>query len=121
MVLSKPIGRPSSSDESGDARIRSLQRQLNDLKGASFKVLPLARIKADEEARGLIDSDATHALRPQMPGGSIGHYSQVHVTLAGDKKMVMIAGWSDCGSAECGAHSADGSVGQESRVHFAMS
>ena len=31
----------SSSDESGDARIRSLQQPLNDLKGASFKVLRL--------------------------------------------------------------------------------
>ena len=82
-------GSVSSSEESGDARIRSLQRQLNDLKGASFKVLRLARVKADEEARGLIDSGATHALRPQMPGEPIGHYSQVHVTLAGDKKMVM--------------------------------
>ena len=52
-------------------------------------MLRLARVKADEEARGLIDSGATHALRPQMPGEPIGHYSQVHVTLAGDKKMVM--------------------------------
>ena len=31
-----------------------------------------------------------------------------------------IARWSDCGPAECGAHCADGSSGQNPRVHFAV-
>ena len=60
---------PGASDsgasvDDGEARIRNLQRQLDELKGGTMKVLRLARVQACQEEKGLLDSGATHSLRP---------------------------------------------------------
>ena len=78
-----------SSSEDSDARIRSLQRQLDDLKGCSMKVLRLARVQACHEELGLLDSGATHALRPAMPGEDVSKYEKVKINLAGGKMAEM--------------------------------
>ena len=79
----------SSSTEESEAKIRSLQRQLDELKGAAMKVFRLARIQPCESARGLLDSGATHALRPRHPGERIEKYRPVQVNLAGDRQVTM--------------------------------
>ena len=79
----------TGSMEESDAKIRSLQRQLDELKAMSMKVFRLPRIQPCENFRGLLDSGATHALRPRLPGERIESYKPVHVNLAGDQQVVM--------------------------------
>ena len=78
-----------SSEDSGEARIRSLQKQLDDLKSGSIRVLRLARIQPCEEEMGLVDSGATHALRPVFPGEDLSGYPSVMINLAGGKQIRM--------------------------------
>ena len=88
-------GSPRSHEDPGEARIRSLQRQLDELKGqGAVRVLRLSRIQVAEGGLGLLDSGATHALRPQRPGEDLGKYTEVKITLAGGQgtKMRMSPG-----------------------------
>lgn len=71
-----------SSDE-GEAKIRNLQRQLDELKGGSLRVLRLARIQPCEEELGLLDSGATHCLRPPLHREDTSKYALVRINLAG--------------------------------------
>eukprot|EP00435_Cladocopium_sp_Y103_P020138 s2720_g4.t3 len=83
-------GSPRGSEDSGEAKIRSLQRQLDELKGqGAVRVLRLSRIQATEGGLGLLDSGATHALRPQRPGEDLGRYLEVKITLAGGQETKM--------------------------------
>ena len=77
-------------DEEGehDLKIRSLQKQLNDLRATSLRVLRLSRGRADASC-GLLDSGATHALRLQYPGEVVEGYKAVKVSLAGNKEVSM--------------------------------
>lgn len=80
---------PRSSEDSGEARIRSLQRQLDEMKnGGSMKVLRLSRIQANR-GFGLVDSGATHALRPAKKKERTDLYPQVQITLAGGQQTTM--------------------------------
>ena len=88
-------GSPRNNEDPGDARIRSLQKQLDELKGqGAVRVLRLSRIQVTEGGLGLLDSGATHALRPQRPGEDLGRYLEVKITLAGGQgtKMKMSPG-----------------------------
>ena len=71
-----------------DLKIRSLQKQLDDLRATSLKTLRLSRVKADE-SHGLLDSGATHALRPPYNGEVVDGYRTVKVSLAGNKQVNM--------------------------------
>ena len=54
----------------GDEKLSSLQRQLDmldELKKAGIRVFRLSRMRKDEGLWGLLDSGATHPLRPPMP------------------------------------------------------
>ena len=83
-------GSPRNSEETGDAKIRSLQRQLDELKGqGAVRVLRLSRVQVAEGGLGLLDSGATHALRPQRPGEDLGRYLEVKITLAGGQETKM--------------------------------
>ena len=75
------------SEDAEDPRIKLLQRQLDELKGAGgrLRVLRLARVHAAETAMGLLDSGATHALRPRYPREDTKDYRSVLITLAGKK------------------------------------
>ena len=82
----------NSSDDGDDSRMKRLQRQLDELRsqqGGKIKVLRLARVQAGEPLRGLLDSGATHALRPRLPEESLEGYRTVVITLAGDKQTTM--------------------------------
>ena len=86
----KAMPSDTSSVEDGDARIRSLQKQLDELRGGQIKVLRLARVKPCEEELGLLDSGATHALRPKFNGEVTKGYDKVKINLAGGKQVTMI-------------------------------
>ena len=78
-------------EEVEDPRIKQLQRQLDELKGGAsrMKVLRLARVQAGNTHMGLLDSGATHALRPRHPCEEIRRYRKVVITLAGDRQVEM--------------------------------
>ena len=78
-------------EDTSEALIKRLQQQLDDLKGAktSVKVLRIAKVRGGSGPLGLVDSGATHALRPQLPGERLERYRIVTITLAGDKQIDM--------------------------------
>ena len=77
-----------SSKESGVGDLqRNLQKQLETLK-ASMKPFRLSRM-GGEGCKGLLDSGATHPLRPRKKNEKVSHLPTVRVTLAGDKEMDM--------------------------------
>ena len=73
----------NSSSEDGEAKIRNLQRQLDELKGSSLRVLRLARVQPCDEELGLLDSGATHCLRPPLHREDVSKYAKVRINLAG--------------------------------------
>ena len=83
----------SASDNQRDQLMDNLQRQLDQLRSSqstSLKVLRLSRL-AKGTLMGLIDSGATHALRPLQPLEDKSEMSPVEVTLAdGNKKRLMM-------------------------------
>ena len=83
----------SSSDNQRDQLMDNLQRQLDRLRSSqstSLKVLRLSRL-AKGTLMGLIDSGATHALRPLQPMEDKSEMTPVEVTLAdGNKKRLMM-------------------------------
>ena len=84
MLKSMPgMSEGSGSSEDGEAKIRNLQRQLDELKGGTLKVLRLARVQPCDEEMGLLDSGATHCLRPPLHREDIFKYPKVRINLAG--------------------------------------
>ena len=84
MLKSMPGSTESSGpSEDGEAKIRNLQRQLDELKGGSMKVLRLARVQPCDEEMGLLDSGATHCLRPPLRREDVSGYVKVKINLAG--------------------------------------
>lgn len=79
----------SSSDDGGDLKIRSLQRQLDELRGKSLRVLRLARMQPCEDNLGLLDSGATRPLRPRRPQEDVRSYKKVRISLAGGRMVEM--------------------------------
>lgn len=71
-----------------EERIMNLQRQLDELRRASMKPFRISKCVKGSH-RGLLDSGATHALRPKRKDEKISHFPCVTVTLAGDKEMQM--------------------------------
>ena len=88
-ILKAMPGSSDSGGEDGEARIRSLQRQLDELKGCTLRVLRLARVQPCSEDLGLLDSGATHALRPLAPGENAQQYARVRINVAGGKQQEM--------------------------------
>eukprot|EP00438_Fugacium_kawagutii_P024973 Skav217964 [mRNA] locus=scaffold3450:124613:131011:+ [translate_table: standard] len=81
----------SSTDQTGrvqEDKIGGLQRQLDELKRASIKVLRVSKL-CEQRGRGLIDSGATHPLRMKYPKEKTEHYADVQVVLAGGKEVTM--------------------------------
>jgi hypothetical protein len=84
MLKSMPgMSEGSGSSEDGEAKIRNLQHQLDELKGGMLKVLRLARVQPCDEEMGLLDSGATHCLRPPLHREDIFKYPKVRINLAG--------------------------------------
>ena len=75
-----------------DGRIQALQKQLDDLRRVSIKVFRISRIKKEEGAMGLLDSGATHALRPPTGDEKLELMPDVAVTLAGGREVTMKLG-----------------------------
>ena len=73
----------TGNSEEGEAKIRNLQRQLDELKGGSLRVLRLARVQPCDEEMGLLDSGATHCLRPPLHREDVTPYVKVKINLAG--------------------------------------
>ena len=80
----------SSVEETGDAKIRRLQRQLDELRASSVRVLRLARVQAAVEDLGLLDSGATHPLRPPKKDEDLSKCQKVRINLAGGKQTMMM-------------------------------
>ena len=77
----------SSVEETGDAKIRRLQRQLDELRASSVRVLRLARVQAAVEDLGLLDSGATHPLRPPKKDEDLSKCQKVRINLAEENKQ----------------------------------
>ena len=73
----------SGSSEDGEAKIRNLQRQLDELKGGTMRVLRLARVQPCNEEMGLLYSGATHCLRPPLHREDLTNHTLVKINLAG--------------------------------------
>ena len=67
-----------------DERMRALQEQLDELKSKALKTLRLTRITRGGMA-GLLDSGATHPMRPARKDEPAHSYKKVEVTLASGK------------------------------------
>ena len=76
----------SSVEESKQETMDRLQKQLNALR---MKVLKIQKISSGH-CQGLIDSGATHALRPKKLGEDISQYKKVEVSLA-DGQTALLA------------------------------
>ena len=68
----------SSGNEPRDEVVDRLQQQLSTLK---LKVFKLSQVSFGN-SQGLVDSGATHVLRPLRPGEALDGYKTVPVTLA---------------------------------------
>lgn len=79
-----------TEEKDKDEVMRKLQEQLNSLKisGAQQKVLRVKRMVTGGE-EGLIDSGATHALRPARDGENVELYEKVNVSLADGRTFQM--------------------------------
>ena len=66
--------------EDKDVRLKKLQDQLDELK--SMKVFRIAKVHAEGEDCGLLDSGATHAMRGKLKNESWKDMTEVKVTLA---------------------------------------
>ena len=88
-----PKPNPQVSETQRDQLMSNLQRQLDQLRASgstSMKVLKLSRL-ATGSLMGLIDSGATHALRPLHPFEDESTMFPVEVTLAdGNKKELLM-------------------------------
>lgn len=84
---------PQTSDPQRDQLMTNLQKQFDQLRSTgstSMKVLKLSRL-ATGSVMGLIDSGATHALRPLHPFEDGSTMTPVEVTLAdGNKKELLM-------------------------------
>eukprot|EP00435_Cladocopium_sp_Y103_P022057 s4345_g5.t1 len=69
-------------------KLDTLQRQLDDLRRMNLKVFRLSKLKT-APGRGLLDSGATHPLRPRRKKEDLSAYPKVHVALAGGQEMEM--------------------------------
>ena len=78
----------SSASQSGDSRedvVERLQQQINSLKLKTFKISRVAY----GGHQGLVDSGATHPLRPRNPGEAESSFRQITVTLANGESSKM--------------------------------
>ena len=74
--------------ENSEQRLQGLQKQLDELKKASLKPFRISKI-CHAGHGGLLDSGATHPLRPRRKGERVSHFPKVNVTLAGDQQVTM--------------------------------
>ena len=74
--------------EDPSSKIQGLQKQLDELKKAALRPFRISKICSVGHG-GLLDSGATHPLRPRRKGERISHFPKVNVTLAGDKQVTM--------------------------------
>ena len=71
-----------------EEKMAQLQKQLDDLKKAALRPFRLSKISCSA-SHGLLDSGATHPLRPKRQGERVHHLPRVDVTLAGDQQVSM--------------------------------
>ena len=65
-----------------------LQKQLDELRKMNLKVFRLSKLRT-APGRGLLDSGATHPLRPRRKKEDVSAYPKVQVALAGGNEMEM--------------------------------
>lgn len=70
--------------EEREGKLEKLQKQLDDLR--QLKVFRLSRMEINE-TEGLLDSGATHSLRPKKKGEDVMKLKEIQVTLACGKKV----------------------------------
>ena len=69
-------------------KLDTLQKQLDELKEMNLKVFRLSKLKT-APGRGLLDSGATHPLRPRRKNEDLPAYPKVQVALGGGQEMEM--------------------------------
>ena len=81
-----------ASTNKGEERISSLQKQLDGLKKVGLRVFRLSRLQKTDDGWGLLDSGATHPLRPPHPHEDLSLLPDVSVILAGGQEVAMKIG-----------------------------
>eukprot|EP00435_Cladocopium_sp_Y103_P038530 s827_g10.t1 len=89
MLKSMSVKSEESGATKGEHRVDILQRQLDDLKKFGLKVFRLTRMERKSSGWGLLDSGATHPLRPPTKYEDLQRMPEVDVTLAGGQEVKM--------------------------------
>ena len=99
MLKSMSVKEEEKTSGKGPDRVDVLQKQLDDLKRASLRVFRLTRMEKKSTGWSLLDSGATHPLRPPHKHEDPEKMVEVEVTLAGgqDVKMKLSMGGSIVG------------------------
>ena len=89
----KSLGKEEVMEKAGrvhtpEDRLAGLQRQLDELRGASLRPFRISKVGCSS-GKGLLDSGATHPLRAKRPGENIQQLPRVNVTLADDREVSM--------------------------------
>ena len=74
--------------KNAEDKMSQLQRQLDEIKKITLRPFRLSRVGCSSLS-GLLDSGATHPLRPVRKNEKLDHYPKVQVTLAGDQQVTM--------------------------------
>ena len=69
-------------------KMSQLQRHFDEMKKITLRPFRLSRVGCSSLS-GLLDSGATHPLRPVRKNEKLDHYPKVQVTLAGDQQVTM--------------------------------
>ena len=77
-----------ASVSSKDSRLLDLQNQLEALRKVSLRPFRISKM-GHQSQKGLIDSGATHPLRPRKKGEMVKNMPKVSVMLAGDQEVSM--------------------------------
>ena len=74
--------------KNSEDKMSQLQKQLDEMKKITLRPFRLSRVGCSSLS-GLLDSGATHPLRPAKKNEKLDHYPKVQVTLAGDQQVTM--------------------------------
>ena len=74
--------------KNNEDKMSQLQRQLDEMKRITLRPFRLSRVGCSSLS-GLLDSGATHPLRPVRKNERLDHYPKVQVILAGDQQVTM--------------------------------
>ena len=89
MLKSMSVGHSQTAESKEEGKLSALQKQLDELKNVRLRVFRLSRLQKQGGQWGLLDSGATHPLRPPIQGEDLRLLPEVTVVLAGGQEVGM--------------------------------